>query len=118
MIERRVAKLRASKSHLMPIVRVLVDAAALYSVMLFGFLICFLTASNGESVLSDMVNLLFTSFMENNTELCLTRPCLSYRSPSTWCLFALRSIVDITSRLPVLDERPRRWNKDTYSDIL
>ncbi|KIK48571.1 hypothetical protein CY34DRAFT_8156 [Suillus luteus UH-Slu-Lm8-n1] len=54
MIERRVAKLRASKSHLMPIVRVLVDAAALYSVMLFGFLICFLTASNGESVLSDM----------------------------------------------------------------
>lgn len=38
----------------MPIVRVLVDAAALYSVMLFGFLICFLTASSGESVLSDM----------------------------------------------------------------
>jgi hypothetical protein len=53
-IERRVSKLRASKSTIVPIVRVLVDAAVLYSVMLFGFLICFLTASSGESVLSDM----------------------------------------------------------------
>ncbi|KAG2337275.1 hypothetical protein BDR05DRAFT_1063331 [Suillus weaverae] len=54
-IECRVSKLRASKSTIMPIVRVLVDAAVLYSVMLFAFLICFITASSGESVLSDMV---------------------------------------------------------------
>ncbi|KAG1778897.1 hypothetical protein EV702DRAFT_143670 [Suillus placidus] len=53
-IECRVSKLRASKSTIMPIVRVLVDAAVLYSVMLFAFLICFITASSGESVLSDM----------------------------------------------------------------
>ncbi|KAG1744857.1 hypothetical protein EDB19DRAFT_502209 [Suillus lakei] len=54
-IERHVSKVRATTSTTMPIVRVLVDAAVLYSVMLFGFLICFLTASSGESVLSDMV---------------------------------------------------------------
>ncbi|KAG1809707.1 uncharacterized protein BJ212DRAFT_1379244 [Suillus subaureus] len=53
----------------MVIVRVLVDAAALYSVMLFSFLFCFITANNGESVLSDIVIPLFTSFMENNTDL-------------------------------------------------
>jgi hypothetical protein len=68
--------------------------------------------------LSDVVNLPFTSFMDHNTELYSTRPCLSYRSPSTWCLFASRSIVDITSRLPVVDERPRSWNKGTCSNIL
>lgn len=54
---------------MMPIVRVLVDAAVLYTVMLLGLLICFLAESDGESVLTDIVNLPFTSFMENNTEL-------------------------------------------------
>ncbi|KAG1848087.1 hypothetical protein DFJ58DRAFT_729989 [Suillus subalutaceus] len=54
-IERRVFKLRTSKGTVMAIVRALVDAAALYSVMLFSFLFCFITANNGESVLSDIV---------------------------------------------------------------
>ncbi|KAG2088952.1 uncharacterized protein F5147DRAFT_726495 [Suillus discolor] len=53
-IERRVSKIRVSNSTMMPIVRVLVDAAALYTVMLLGLLICFLTENDGESVLTDI----------------------------------------------------------------
>ncbi|KAG2051776.1 hypothetical protein BDR06DRAFT_573235 [Suillus hirtellus] len=53
-IERRVSKIRASNSTMMPIVRVLVDAAVLYTVMLLGLLICFLAESDGESVLTDI----------------------------------------------------------------
>ncbi|KAG2040435.1 hypothetical protein BDR03DRAFT_857930 [Suillus americanus] len=54
-IERRISQLRTSKGTVMAIVRVLVDAAVLYSVMLFSFLFCFITSNNGESVLSDIV---------------------------------------------------------------
>ncbi|KAG1797349.1 uncharacterized protein HD556DRAFT_252115 [Suillus plorans] len=53
-IERRVSKIRASNSTMMPIVRVLVDAAVLYTVMLLGLLICFLAENDGESVLTDI----------------------------------------------------------------
>lgn len=53
-IERRVSKIRASNSTMMPIVRVLVDAAVLYTVMLLGLLICFLAENDGESVLTDL----------------------------------------------------------------
>ncbi|KAG1805442.1 uncharacterized protein BJ212DRAFT_866514 [Suillus subaureus] len=55
-IERNVATIRAStKGTMMPIVRVLVDAAVLYSVALFITLICFLCSNNGEYVMVDMV---------------------------------------------------------------
>ncbi|KAG2130171.1 uncharacterized protein EDB93DRAFT_89155 [Suillus bovinus] len=52
--ERRVSKIRVSKSTMMPIVRILMDAAVLYSVMLFGLLICFLVENNGQSVITDI----------------------------------------------------------------
>ncbi|KAG1744860.1 hypothetical protein EDB19DRAFT_1632608 [Suillus lakei] len=55
MIEREVSKVRTTKGTMMPIVRVLVDAAALYSVVLFSLLLCFVTRNNGESVLTDLV---------------------------------------------------------------
>ncbi|KAG1724546.1 hypothetical protein EDB19DRAFT_1644536 [Suillus lakei] len=57
MTERDVSQARATTgtNTMMPIVRILVDAAALYSVVLFSLLICFLTGNNGESVLTDLV---------------------------------------------------------------
>ncbi|KAG2757236.1 hypothetical protein P692DRAFT_20867808 [Suillus brevipes Sb2] len=55
-IERDVATIRAStKSTMMPIIRVLVDAAVLYSMALVTTLICFLLSSNGEYVMVDLV---------------------------------------------------------------
>ncbi|KAG2136634.1 hypothetical protein DEU56DRAFT_355685 [Suillus clintonianus] len=54
-IERDVSRARVTKSTIMPIVRVLVDAAVLYSVVLVGFLISFLTKTSGEAILSDLV---------------------------------------------------------------
>ncbi|KAG2111464.1 hypothetical protein DEU56DRAFT_935978 [Suillus clintonianus] len=55
MIERNVYKARATIGPMMPIVRMLVDAAVLYSVVLFSLLICFVCSNNGESVLTDLV---------------------------------------------------------------
>lgn len=55
MIERAVSKMRATKGTMMQLVRVLVDAAVLYSVVLFSLLLCFVTTNNGESVLTDLV---------------------------------------------------------------
>ncbi|KAG1725532.1 hypothetical protein EDB19DRAFT_1915048 [Suillus lakei] len=55
IIERDVCKGRAMEGTLMPIVRVLIDAAVLYSVVLFSLLICFVSSNNGESVLTDLV---------------------------------------------------------------
>ena len=40
----------------MPVVRVLVDAAILYSATLLSALLCFVNANNGQYVLLDMVN--------------------------------------------------------------
>ncbi|KAG1886506.1 hypothetical protein F4604DRAFT_1721975 [Suillus subluteus] len=54
-IERNVSAVRTTKSTLMPIVRVLVDAAILYSVALFSALVCFTTANNGQYVMLDMI---------------------------------------------------------------
>ncbi|KAG2743598.1 hypothetical protein P692DRAFT_20838267 [Suillus brevipes Sb2] len=53
-IERAVSIVRASKSNVMPIMRVLVDAAILYSVVLFIALVCFVCLNNGETVVVDM----------------------------------------------------------------
>ncbi|KAG1730443.1 hypothetical protein EDB19DRAFT_1856249 [Suillus lakei] len=55
MIERSVSTVRTTKGSLVPIVRVLVDAAVLYSVALFTRLICFIYNNNGQEVLADMV---------------------------------------------------------------
>ncbi|KIK48566.1 hypothetical protein CY34DRAFT_71616 [Suillus luteus UH-Slu-Lm8-n1] len=55
-IDRNIASIRASaKGTMMPIIHVLVDAAALYSVALVTALICFLRSNNGESVMVDLV---------------------------------------------------------------
>ena len=57
-IERSVGSMRATKNGTMlPILRVLVDAAALYSAALFTTLICFVNANNGQRVVVDMVSL-------------------------------------------------------------
>lgn len=55
-IERNTSTIRTStKGIMMPIVRVLVDAAALYSVTLVTALICFVCSNNGEFVMVDLV---------------------------------------------------------------
>ncbi|KAG2137927.1 hypothetical protein DEU56DRAFT_343655 [Suillus clintonianus] len=55
MTERAVSRVRATSGTMMPIVRILVDAAVLYSIVLFSLLICFLSGNNGEGVLTDLV---------------------------------------------------------------
>jgi len=40
----------------MPVFRVLIDAAILYSATLFTALVCFVNANNGQFVVLDMVN--------------------------------------------------------------
>ncbi|KAG1728798.1 hypothetical protein EDB19DRAFT_1642350 [Suillus lakei] len=54
MIERGVSTVRVTKSTMMHIMRVLVDSAVLYSLMLFAALICFVCSNNGEVVVVDM----------------------------------------------------------------
>lgn len=55
-IERNITTARAgTRGTLMPIVRVLVDAAILYSLALVIALICFLCSNNGEFVMVDLV---------------------------------------------------------------
>lgn len=54
-IEHNVSAIRTSKSTLMPIIRVLVDAAILYSVSLFSALVCFTTSNNGQYIMLDMI---------------------------------------------------------------
>ncbi|KAG1850809.1 hypothetical protein DFJ58DRAFT_793152 [Suillus subalutaceus] len=54
-IERNVSAIRTTKSTLMPIVHVLVDAAILYSVALFSALVCFTASNNGQYIMLDMI---------------------------------------------------------------
>ncbi|KAG2365239.1 hypothetical protein BDR07DRAFT_1399556 [Suillus spraguei] len=54
-IERNVSAVRSKKSTMMPIVRILVDSAVLYTVMLFILLVCFICSNNGEYVIADML---------------------------------------------------------------
>ncbi|KAG1738233.1 hypothetical protein EDB19DRAFT_1829210 [Suillus lakei] len=54
-IERKISAARAAKGTMMPIVRVLVDAAALYSAALFSVLIPFICSNNGQYIVSDMI---------------------------------------------------------------
>ncbi|KAG2142360.1 hypothetical protein DEU56DRAFT_979546 [Suillus clintonianus] len=55
MIERNVSATRATKGTMMPIVRVLLDAAVLYTVVLVIALICFLCSNTGEQAAVDMI---------------------------------------------------------------
>lgn len=55
MIERNVSTVRTTKSTMMPIVRMLMDAAVLYTVVLFIGLICFVTSNNGVEPEVDMI---------------------------------------------------------------
>ncbi|KAG1725528.1 hypothetical protein EDB19DRAFT_1915044 [Suillus lakei] len=54
-IERNASAARATKGTMMPLMRVLMDTAVLYSVVLFTALICFICSNNGEVVVLDMV---------------------------------------------------------------
>lgn len=57
IIERNASSFRTSKQNtLMPVLRVLVDAAILYSATLFTALLCFVNSNNGQYVLLDMVS--------------------------------------------------------------
>ncbi|KAG2111459.1 hypothetical protein DEU56DRAFT_905521 [Suillus clintonianus] len=53
-IERETSTARPAKDTMMPVVRVLVDTAVLYSVVLFTALICFACSNNGEVVMLDI----------------------------------------------------------------
>ncbi|KAG2159556.1 uncharacterized protein EDB93DRAFT_1218323 [Suillus bovinus] len=55
MIERDVSPGRARKNNMMPIVRVLVDSAVLYSVALLTALITYARSNNGQLVIHEMV---------------------------------------------------------------
>lgn len=55
MMERKVSAMRATNGTLMPIVRVVVDAALIYSGMLLAMLICFVSNNNTQFILQDMV---------------------------------------------------------------
>jgi hypothetical protein len=55
-IERRVSAVRATMDGtLMPIVRIFVDAAIMYSTVLFVMLVCFLCSNNAQYVILDTV---------------------------------------------------------------
>jgi len=57
-VNRKLTRLGASGggSQLRPILHILVDAGAIYSVTLLVALICFVTESNGQYVILDMVS--------------------------------------------------------------
>ncbi|KAG2119414.1 hypothetical protein DEU56DRAFT_928932 [Suillus clintonianus] len=54
-MERNISSVRTSNRTLTPILRVLVDAAILYSVVLFPTLVCFILSNNGQYVMLDML---------------------------------------------------------------
>jgi hypothetical protein len=64
MMERKVSTMRATNGTLMPIVRVLVDAAIIYSGMLLAMLICFLLDNNVQFIMQDMVFIIVDSCCE------------------------------------------------------
>ncbi|KIJ62326.1 hypothetical protein HYDPIDRAFT_94799 [Hydnomerulius pinastri MD-312] len=54
--DRRTASIRTSRSHLRPILRVVLDAGMIYSVTLLAAFSCYLAESNGEFVVLDMIS--------------------------------------------------------------
>lgn len=65
LVERSISTMRTQETSLMPILRVLVDSAVLYTAVLFPALICFLFSNTGEVVVVDMV----ISLVNNKKEL-------------------------------------------------
>ncbi|KAG0708549.1 hypothetical protein DFH29DRAFT_843062 [Suillus ampliporus] len=55
MIEQNVSAMRATKGTMLHILRVLVDAAMLYSVVLITTLICFVCSNNAQYIMLDML---------------------------------------------------------------
>ncbi|KIK48574.1 hypothetical protein CY34DRAFT_798080 [Suillus luteus UH-Slu-Lm8-n1] len=55
VIEHDVSTIRAKKDTMMPIVRVLMDSAILYSVALLTALICYVCSNDGEVTIADMI---------------------------------------------------------------
>ncbi|KAJ7708688.1 hypothetical protein B0H17DRAFT_1030505 [Mycena rosella] len=55
MIERSVHRSRVGRGLTKPVLMVIIDAGALYSVTLFTALVCFVSKSNGQYVVLDMV---------------------------------------------------------------
>jgi len=53
-MERNISAIRTSNKSMMPIVRVLADAAILYSVTILTGLVCFVEANNGQYIILDM----------------------------------------------------------------
>ncbi|KAG1752151.1 hypothetical protein EDB19DRAFT_1094483 [Suillus lakei] len=81
VIDRGSSTIRATKSTMMPIVRVLMDAAVLYSATLVTTLICFLCSNNGEMVLIDMaVPIMAIAFYMVLIRIAITRQTRSYLS--------------------------------------
>ncbi|KAG1728774.1 hypothetical protein EDB19DRAFT_1642370 [Suillus lakei] len=54
-IERKVSPIRATNGTMMPIVRVVVDAAIMYSAALLTILICFVCSNNSQFIVLDMI---------------------------------------------------------------
>lgn len=81
VIDHNSSTIRATKRTMMPIVRVLMDAAALYSATLVTTLICFLCSNNGQMVLVDMaVPIMAIAFYMVLIRIAITRQtrsCLS-----------------------------------------
>jgi hypothetical protein len=84
--ERKVSGIRATKRK-MPLLRVFLDAAILYSAALCSSIICFVLSNNGLYVMADLVIRLLT-FVIDITNLRSTRTSRSSQLPSTWCSFA------------------------------
>ena len=55
-VDHKATRLLAHQSQLRPILHVLVDAGAIYSLTLLVALVCFVTGSNGQYVMLDMVS--------------------------------------------------------------
>jgi len=115
LVERSVSTMRTQKTSLMPILRLLVDSAVLYTAVLFPALICFLYSNTGEVVVVDMV--ISPVNNKKRAELRFIRPCRSCRLPFIWCSFASQSIETIASRFFLKVQRAR-LNKETHSNIL
>jgi hypothetical protein len=55
-MDRKVMRLGARESQLRPILHILIDAGAIYTLTLVVALICFLSQTNGHYVILDMVS--------------------------------------------------------------
>ena len=99
-VHRKATRLRGRRnSQLGPILHVLIDAGVIYSLALLVALICFVTQSNGQYVVLDMVSNDMSLLDEDKaaeTLLLTTRSRPSSRSRFTWLLSVSRWSVGLT----------------------